>query len=153
MTKSKRTTQLPKSQKSPRSSVICGPMLTKLPSCASASNMSTARLVMLRRRPSTRKSTERLSAKREKRESKRRSMMNDVFIFVYLLYSLIDYHLTYPLHHHHPSINSFLITTNSFPYRQKSSFPSSLLIQINNNHNHRLYRLFHILTNNCHRLF
>jgi hypothetical protein len=68
MTESKLTIPLPKSQKSPKLSVICGLMSTRLQRTVFKPNTIRTKRLLLKKRPTTRRSMARLSAKKRRKE-------------------------------------------------------------------------------------
>ena len=77
-TESKPIIPLPKSQKSPKSSAICGPMSTKPLRTASKSNTKKTKRSLPRKRPTMRKSTAKSSARRKRKELKSTTKRNDL---------------------------------------------------------------------------
>jgi len=79
MIRSRPITQLPRSQKSPRSSAICGHMSNSPPRTDSKSSTRRTRKLPLKIRPSMKRNTARSSARKRRRELPRRITMNDWF--------------------------------------------------------------------------
>ena len=81
MTASKLRTPLPRSQRSPRSSAICGRPSMPIPRPVSKLSTSATRRSQLRRRQITRISTARLRGRKRRSTSIRPRRMNDSHIF------------------------------------------------------------------------
>ena len=84
MTRSRLTIPQPKSPKSPRSLATCGLMSIKLPRTVLRQNIKKTKKLSLNKRQSTRRNTVKLSARRKRKELRRKTSKNDWQVMFYL---------------------------------------------------------------------